>query len=197
MSRFLESIKLHDGVFFRLDAHQQRVNVALAAFYPLSSIHLDVLLANSDFPVVGLYKCRVVYDSDVRLVEYVPYQLPAIKALQIVDAEIDTLPYKLLDRTAYNTAFAQRKACDDVLIVKNGLLTDTSYCNIAVFDGENWLTPRLPLLYGVNRAGLIRDSKLKETDIFVEQLKTFQSLRLFNAMIEFGELELPVSAISF
>lgn len=197
MSRFLESIKLHDGVFFRLDAHQQRVDIALAAFYPQSSINLESVLFNSDFPIDGLYKCRVVYDSDVRLVEYVPYQLPIIKTLQVVNAEIETLPYKLLERTAYNSAFAQRKSSDDVLIVKNGLLTDTSYCNVAVFDGENWLTPRLPLLYGVNRASLIHNSKLKEADIFVDQLKTFLSLRLFNAMIEFGELELPVSAISF
>ncbi|HEY6915657.1 MAG TPA: aminotransferase class IV, partial [Paludibacter sp.] len=79
--------------------------------------------------------------------------------------------------------------------VKNGLLTDTSYCNIALYDGQNWFTPRVPLLYGVNRAELLLEEKLIEKDIAVEELKSYEKIALFNAMIEFGEVVLDIDKI--
>lgn len=88
-----------------------------------------------------------------------------------------------------------RKNFDEVLLVKNGLLTDTVICNIAVFDGFNWLTPTTPLIYGVNRAQLLEDGKIIEKDIRLNELENFSRIRLFNAMIEFGKIELKISDI--
>ena len=196
MCRFVESIKLKDGVFYRLQLHQQRVNRAFEAFYPTRE-PIDVVetLFQTVFPQEGVYKCRLVYDSDLQSLDIAPYVRREIRSLKLVETTQESLPYKQEDRTEFNAAFAQRGGCDDVLLVKDGLLTDTSYCNIALYDGENWYTPRTPLLYGVNRMQLLSESKLMEKDIKASELMNFQYISLFNAMIEFGELQLDVSAI--
>ena len=196
MCRFVESIKLKDGVFYRLQLHQQRVNKAFEAFYPTEEpVNVVETLFQTVFPQEGLYKCRLVYDSDLQLLDIAPYVRREIRSLKMVETTQESMSYKPEDRTEFNAAFALRGGCDDVLLVKDGLLTDTSYCNIALYDGENWYTPRTPLLYGVNRMQLLSEGKLLEKDIKVSELMNFQYISLFNAMIEFGELQLDVSTI--
>ena len=196
MCRFIESIKLADGRFYRLELHQARVDKAFADFYPtIKPINLSEVLLKSNFPKSGTHKCRIVFDSDVQFLEYTPYVRREIKSLKLVETDMETLPYKIEDRTKLNIAFAKRKDCDDILMTKNGLLTDTSYSNIALFDGSKWVTPKFPLVYGTNRAYLLSDNKIIEKDINFLDLKNFTQIRLFNAMIEFGELELNISSI--
>jgi len=196
MCRFVESIKLKDGVFYRLKLHQERVNKAFAAHYPAEEpISIFENLNQLIVPQDGIYKCRMVYDEDVQLLEFVPYERREINSLKLVETNMESYAYKLEDRTGFNAAFALRGFCDDVLLVKNGLLTDTSYCNIALYDGENWFTPGIPLLYGVNRADLLSQEKLIEKDIAVSELKNYQKIALFNAMIEFGEMVLDIDKV--
>ena len=196
MCRFIESIKLADGKFYRLELHQARVDKAFADFYPtIKPINLSELLLKSNFPKSGTHKCRIVFDSDVQFLEYTPYVRREIKSLKLVETDMETLPYKIEDRNKLNIAFAKRKDCDDILMTKNGLLTDTSYSNIALFDGSKWVTPKFPLVYGTNRAYLLSDNKIIEKDINFSDLKNFTHIRLFNAMIEFGELELEINSI--
>jgi 4-amino-4-deoxychorismate lyase len=197
MCRFIESIKLQDGEFKRLELHQARIQKAFETFYPNEkAFDLAEFLSKSDFPTEkGIFKCRIVYDSEIRQLEFNPYVMKPINSLRLVETEIESLPYKPEDRSLYNAAFALRGDCDDVLLVKNGCLTDTSYCNIALFDGNNWFTPRIPLLYGVNRAELLNEGKLVEKDIKVQELKDCQQIALFNAMIEFGELVLEIDKV--
>jgi len=196
MCRFVESIKLKDGVFFRLKYHQERVNNAFDAFFPdEQAISVFETLNEYAIPGEGTYKCRIVYDSDVLSVEFAPYIRREIHTLKLVETELESSAFKSEDRAGFNAAFAQRGDCDDVLLVKNGLLTDSSYSNIALFDGKDWITPRLPLIYGVNRTELLETGKLLEKDIPVDNLKDFQQIALFNAMIEFGEIILDIDKI--
>lgn len=196
MCLFVESIKLEDGKFKRLEFHQARINCALKAIYPQKEIFsLADCLAAESFPHKGVFKCRVVYDTVVRKIEFVPYFMREIKSLLVIQTEIESLAYKLENRAVYNNAFNKRMNYDDVLLVKDGLITDTSYCNVAVFDGDKWYTPRLPLLYGVNRAQLISTGTIIEKDIKVDELLNYQSICLFNALIEFGTIVIDISAI--
>jgi len=196
MCRFVESIKLKDGVFFRLKYHQERVNNAFDAFFPdEQAISVFETLNEYAIPGEGTYKCRIVYDSDVLSVEFAPYIRREIHTLKLVETELESSAFKSEDRAGFNAAFAQRGDCDDVLLVKNGLLTDSSYSNIALFDGKDWFTPRLPLIYGVNRTELLEAGKLVEKDIPVDNLKDFRQIALFNAMIEFGEIILDIDKI--
>ena len=197
MSRFVESIKLNHGVFFRLKYHQERVNNAFATFYPAEEpINLVEVLNQSFVPQKGLFKCRIVYETEALRPEFIPYFRREIKTLKVVEMNIESKTYKPEDRTNYNNAFAKRENCDDVLILKNNLLTDSSYTNIAFFDGNKWFTPQNPLIYGVNRAELIESGKLTEKDISVSDLNEYQQIALFNAMIEFEEIVLDINSIS-
>ena len=66
----------------------------------------------------------------------------------VVDDAVD-YTYKSTDREGLNRLYARRDGADDVLIVKDGRLTDTSIGNVAFFrDGEKWYTPLLPLAQG-------------------------------------------------
>ena len=196
MSLLFESIKLQDGQFVRLSYHQERVNKAFAALFPDDEpISLFDALSRHILPANGVCKCRVVYDDIVQSVEFTPYVRREIRSLKLVETTVESCEYKLEERSAFKTAFDQRGDCDDVILVKNGLLSDTSYSNIALFDGQEWHTPRVPLLYGTNRAQLLADGEIVEKDIAVADLKKYSQIALFNAMVEFGEVGLDVDCI--
>ena len=196
MCRCIESIKLLDGRFYRTDRHQARINQAFEALWPgQKPFVLENILSETDFPLKGLYKCRMVYDAQIRQIEFTPYLRRDVKSLKIMEIELDTCRFKKENREELNRAFAQKGGCDDVLLIRNGLLTDTSYANIALFDGKVWHTPRLPLLYGTHRAELIENGKIIESDISKGDLPNFLHICLFNAMVEFGELVLSIDRI--
>jgi len=196
MCRFIESIQLNNGEFKRLELHQERIRKAMMDYYPTYRIiDLSESLYNTNFPIQGLYKCRVVYDSEIREIEYTSYLRREIHSLRLVETDMESHPYKMENRSELNAAFALRGECDDIILVKNGCLTDTSFTNIAFFDGVKWFTPRIPLIYGVNRAELIEQGVLTEKDISLSGLVNFYRVSLFNAMNEFGTIELDVSSI--
>jgi 4-amino-4-deoxychorismate lyase len=196
MCRFVESIQLKDGEFKRLELHQERIRKAMKDFYPTDKvIDLAEYLNHTSFPVEGIYKCRLVYDSGIRKIEFTPYIGRKIHSLRLVETEMDSTPYKKEDRAILNDAFNLRGDCDEIIMVKDGLLTDTSFSNIALFDGLNWVTPRIPLIYGVNRTYLLKIGILIEKDVTPSGLVNFSRVSLFNAMNEFGSIELDISAI--
>ena len=196
MCRFVESIQLNEGVFKRLDLHQERVCKAMKDFYPTKKvIELAEYMNQLSFPVEGVYKCRLVYDSVIRIIEFTPYIPRKIQTLRMVKTGMDSTPYKKEDRNLLNEAYALRGDCDDIIMLKDGLITDTSFTNIALFDGINWVTPRIPLIYGVNRKELLNTGVLTEKDITPKELMNFKLISLFNAMNEFGSIELDISAI--
>lgn len=196
MSLLFESIKLKDGQFYRLPYHQQRVDTAFATLFPGDEpISLYESLSSRILPAEGIYKCRIVYDDIVHSVEFTPYVRRDIRSLRLVATDMPSCAYKLEERSGFQQAFAQRGACDDVILVRDGLLTDSSYSNIALFDGTTWFTPSTPLLYGTNRAELLHEGRLTLRDIPAAELHHFTQICLFNAMVEFGELILPVAGI--
>ena len=198
MSRFIETIKLENGKFFRASFHRQRVESTFAAFFPgVQAFDPLEVLSEKDYPKTGLYKCRIEYGETPEIIEFVPYQSREIKSLKLVDAPVESTLFKSADRTRFNEAFAKRDECDDVLMVRDGFLTDTSYANVALWNGKEWLTPACPALFGTQRASLLAEGKITEADISVHDLPCFSRLRIFNAMVEFGEIDLPLSAIIF
>jgi len=196
MCRFIESIQLKDGEFKRLELHQERMRKAMLDYYPKDKI-IDLVesLRKIVFSTEGTFKCRIVYDFEIRKIEFIPYVRREIHSLRLVETDMEPRPYKLEDRTQLNAAYSLRGDCDEIILVKNGLLTDTSFSNIALFDGFQWFTPRIPLIYGVNRTQLVENEILIEKDIAVSELLNFQRVSLFNAMNEFGSIELDISSI--
>lgn len=185
---FLESIRLEDGVFPFLSYHQNRFDRTRKIFCPMEkSILLAEVLSVPQAYKQGLYKVRVEYSFDIVDVSYIPYVVRPVESLKLIDGNHIDYNYKYADRLAINELFAQRGACDDILMVKQGLLTDTSYANIILHDGQFWYTPATPIMQGTCRARLLEEGKIIPADIYVEHLKDFREIRLINAMMSFEE----------
>lgn len=198
MSLLLESIKLQDGEFRNLFYHEQRMNLSLKSLCGVEDhFNLEAFLDNMDAPKQGLYKCRIVYDDQSREVEFLPYQATAISRLRLLEHDRISYDNKYLDRKAINRLFDLRKDCDDILIAKRGLVTDTSYANIVFRRGKRWYTPWSALLKGTMRQNLLERNKVVEEEIRVEDLQSFESFKLINAMLEFDSPELDISGIVF
>jgi len=196
MSRFIESIKLVDGQFLRLTLHQARVNIVFEQlFNSTKPFDLVELLEKENYPKQGIFKCRIVFDNSVQLIEFVPYIRRKIKTLKLIETHIEPTHYKSVEREKINAAFAQKGDCDDIIMVNNGFLSDASYSNIALWDGKNWHTPTLPVIYGTQRMALLESGKISERPIRKDDLPAYKRIRLFNALIEFGEIELDFKSI--
>ena len=201
MCRLLESIRYENGSFDLMPFHRQRMQRARQQLFGITGgMELENILrqAAREQPerTTGLYKCRVVYDRVVREIRFLPYTFPQIRSLQLVeDNNIDyTLKYE--DRSALNRLFLQRGTADDVLIVKKGLVTDTSFCNVLFFNGTSWLTPERPLLAGTRRAALLAGERVRTAVIRPSDLHYFSKVRLVNAMVRFEDkLDIPVKKI--
>jgi len=197
--KLLETIRFDNSRFDNLAYHQQRMNRSRKVLLGREDeIDLKEYFYNSSFQsALGsaiptpnehrLFKCRLVYSTTIEKVEFFPYHLPKIHSLRLViDDEID-YSHKYIDRQAIEKLLAKKDDCDDILIVKNGLITDTSFANILFFNGKEWITPAFPLLKGTRRAQLLDEEKIRTADIHIEDLKYFKKARLVNAMIRFED----------
>ncbi|MCB0567974.1 MAG: aminotransferase class IV [Phaeodactylibacter sp.] len=183
----LETIRCEDGSLQNLERHQERMNRSCHALFGVSP---DVNLQHLPVPpeaAKGLFKCRVLYDIQIRNLEFTPYAIRPVKKLRLVQADALQYNHKYADRTHIQELFGQRGQADDVLMVINGLLTDTSYANVALFDGVDWFTPATPLLAGTRRAALLDAKKLILADIPPHRLPEFREIRLINAMMGLEE----------
>ena len=196
MSLLLESIKYIDGEFRNLFYHERRMNRALK-FLCGAQEHFDLenFFRSLDLPPRGLYKCHMVYDEVSKDVVFIPYEFRAVHSLRVVEHDRVSYEFKYADRKLLNRLYELRKDCDDVLIVKRGYVTDSSYANVVFRRGKNWYTPWSALLKGTMRANLIERNLVQEEDIRIEDIKTFDSFKLINAMWEFDGPELDISKI--
>ena len=143
-----------------------------------------------DAPPKGIYRCRILYDKYIHSIEYIPYHPKEIHTLKIIPSTID-YEYKYANRKALNTLLQQQKGIDDIIIEKEGYLTDTTIANIAFYDGTQWVTPSKPLLEGTMRAKLIDKGFLLKKEIKKEDLTHYTQVALMNAMIGFKILNTP------
>jgi len=67
-------------------------------------------------------------------------------------------------------------------MTRKGYITDTSYCNIILFDGVQWVTPAQPLFEGVQRQFLLDQKTIVSQQIHTSELYNFQSFMLVNVM---------------
>lgn len=180
--KYFETIKCDDFEVFNLEYHNKRV---------ANTIGLNVNLQEYIYPISDeLLRCKVIYDeSGIIDVLYYPYKKREIKNFKIIfEDEID-YSKKYLDRENLDKLFEKRGSCDEIIIVKNGIVTDTSIANIAIFYENLWITSTNCLLNGTTKARLIEEKRLIQKDITLEMLKKSSRIALMNAMIGFDEIE--------
>lgn len=195
MYRLIESICVREGNFQRLPLHEARINRTLAALQLERRWVLNEALAKVHLPPSGLFKCRVVYTADDAKVELQPYTICAITSLKMVEANDLEYQHKWENRGRLYALWQQRGFCDDVLIIKNGMVTDTFYANVVFRKGEQWFTPDTFLLQGTMRQALLATGKISETKIRATDLHQFDTFKPINALMEWNAPESHVSNI--
>jgi 4-amino-4-deoxychorismate lyase len=180
----LETIKINHGQPQFLNYHQQRFDHARRSLYQCHD-HINLADLLQDIPTDGIYRCRIIYRQQVERIEYLPYQPRYLSRFKlIIDDEID-YSYKWLQQDRLQQLFKLRAAADDIIIIKQGKVTDTSIANIAFFNQDHWITPKSPLLHGTTRQRLLQEGTMKERDIPMAEVAKFSKIALLNAMLGF------------
>jgi 4-amino-4-deoxychorismate lyase len=177
-----ETIKIEEGNIFNIKWHNKRFNKSRQQLFAHST-ELNLLDYIKDSPTSGLYRCKIIYEKEIESIDYFPYKPKTFRSFKIVSSNLD-YGLKYLDRSELDAL--KTKKGDDIIIEKDGLLTDSSIANIAVFDGKQWLTPEYPLLEGTTRARLLEEKFLNLHRVKKENLKDYSHFALMNSMIGFS-----------
>lgn len=185
--RLLETIFIQDGIIQNIIYHNQRFNKTQRHFWP-SSKPID-LYEHILIPVehkYGSVRCRVLYSAEIEEIQFLKYEPKPINTLKIVETSLD-YQHKFEDRSLINKLLAENSNFDDILMVKNGFITDTSYANIVLKKDNEFYTPKKPMLNGTKRQHLIDEDILIEKNIKPSDLIRFSHFAIINA---FNDLDL-------
>ncbi len=189
MSQFFETIKCKEGKLHNLSRHQARFNYTRKVYLGLSTeINLAEIIAIPEACKTGLFRCRILYSEKIEKTEFIPHAYQKIQSLKLVEDHAIHYPYKFADRRRMDQLFGMREDCDDIIIVKNNRITDSSRANVVFYDGREWWTPDTPLLPGTQRARLIDEGKIRVCPIAVSDLRHFEKAGLINAMQSLKEM---------
>lgn len=202
MSSYLETFLVAHRRLVRESEHRLRLARTLRCSPDSPAVSRLLALAAHEAhqaPDVPRLRGRLVYnlhgEADFSLLPYAPRRIETLRLVH--DDHID-YALKRTDRSALDACFARRRGADDVIIVRRGLLTDTTVANLALFDPHTarWYTPAVPLLAGTHRSALLSAGVLTpHPNLTPESLVRFTRLRLFNALLGWGECELPLAAV--
>ncbi|OYU65610.1 MAG: chorismate-binding protein [Cytophagaceae bacterium BCCC1] len=189
MYQFFESIKLQDGKMHLLDLHSERLNRTRNAFFEnIKDINLEKELMIPCEKKNGLYKVKVVYAKYLESVTIDSYIIKVHHKIKLLEKPNIKYDFKFLDRKILDEDFYQNADFDDVIFLKNGILTDATYSNLVFFDGNTWFTPENYLLNGVRRKALLDSGIITEKKILKDDIQCFQKIAFINAMRDFEKM---------
>lgn len=199
MSLLVETIKVENGMLLNISFHNERMIRSIYEIFGLrNEADLEKIINIPAFARKGVYKCRVEYDDKTTKIEFLPYIIKSVRSLKLIMDDNINYPFKYIKRDNIQRLMEMRGECDDILIIKKGMVTDSSYANVVFRDiNGNWVTPSTYLLHGTRRASLLQRGLIKETIITYRDLNKYAEVKLINAMIGFEDTEgIPVTNIT-
>jgi len=195
MLKFIETLRIENGIIHNLDYHNARLNLTRRQNFN-SKDKIDLKdFADAFQDIKGRMKCRVLYSENDYEVSYEMYKRRSINTIKLVFDDKISYEFKSENRSDLNDLYVQKENCDEILIVKNGFITDTSYTNAAFFDGARWFTPENPLLAGTKRQELLDKQIIIPQKIKVKDLSDYQRISLINSMLDLGEIMIDIGNI--
>ncbi len=198
MSLLVETIRISYGKVQNIAWHNKRYNAAQKAIFGnITGIGLEEhIQCPEEYISMPDVKCRVLYSEQIEKTEFIVYKKRVIRSLKLVYDDSVSYGHKFTDRQMINRLFKKRGNCDDIIIVKNGALTDASSCNLVFHRGNEMYTPATPLLPGTTRARLLHEGKIRPSLITVDDIRSFDHCSLINAFLEPGDIVVDVQNIS-
>lgn len=182
--QFSEAIKIKDGVIYNLPYHQARIDRTLTKFDGLKIDLVSTLAGITDDFNNGLFKCRLIYGkAGVENIEFIPYSPRRITTVRPITADNIEYGYKYTDRAHLNELLEQ-SGCDDIIIVKNGLVTDAFAANLIFESPDGLFTPDTYLLPGTKRQYLLDMGIIRQKRITVADIKFYDRIRFISVMID-------------
>lgn len=196
MSLF-ETIQIKNGIPQRLEYHNERMNRSRNDLFCLSEeIYLENLIIVPQKFSKGIVKCRVEYAEQIEKVEFKDYHPQQHDAFYLVDSSID-YAHKYTDRKDFKKLKYSLPLSSEIIIIKDGFITDTSYSNL-IFKNKKgkWCTPETFLLKGTQREYLLDERIIFERTISKYDLQNFSHFMMINAMLDIKEARaIPIDRI--
>ncbi|MCK3658051.1 hypothetical protein A4G18_04830 [Pasteurellaceae bacterium Pebbles2] len=189
-----ETICIEQGEIKNIHLHQQRYERTLQQFYvdknhqSAVKIHdlFESIKKTNEFSTAvlthKLIRCRVGYNHQTLEINFFPYERKSYQRFQPVICDQINYALKFQNRRLLNELLTQKGNADEIIIIKQGKVSDCSIGNLIFRQGSQWFTPNTPLLKGTQREHLLQIGKIKEKTIFAEDIHQFDEIRLINAM---------------
>jgi 4-amino-4-deoxychorismate lyase len=178
-----ETILIEDYKPLHVKYHNERFWLTCKELY---GVDCDLDLGSIIKPTIANCKCKIVYDGYSFNVQYTSLPLGRkFENFKVVSITQD-YTYKCLKRDWLDSL---RGSADEAILIKDGLLKDTTIANIALKIDGKWLTPKEPLLRGTTRQRLLDEGKIIPANLRVEDLKNSQNFAIMNALLGFLELK--------
>lgn len=196
MCLLTESIRVENRKLCNIKYHQRRFEKARRELLGLNDgLQLSEAIKIPNDISSATYKCRIVYKEKIESVEFTLYDKRLPNTIKLVtDDQID-YTYKYNNRERLKSLVENSNA-DEIVIVKNGFVTDTSRSNIVLSKGSRFVTPTTFLLEGTMRNFLLEEKIIVEEEVKAENLFEYDYLYLINAMLDLNNQPgFPVSKI--
>ena len=186
MCLLLETIKVFDGQLQNLEYHNRRFNFSRKEQFGLDADRdLGQLIRVPEALGPGVFRCRVLYQEEIEEIQFVEHSEIRVESLKLVPFDDIEYSLKYADRELLMELYSRRGDCDEILIVKQDFITDTSISNI-VFRKEDgsWITPDTYLLKGTMRTFLIESGRISEECVRLSDLRRYNAARMINCMMD-------------
>lgn len=191
--QLFETIAIIDGKVQNLSYHQARYERGMAYLQQLKPKLLLETMSLADLIQVpeslqqGVVRCRIDYDYCLFDVVFSPYQAKQIQRFKMIEVDDIEYTHKFSDRTIFEQLQQEKGLADEIIIVKNGLITDCTIGNLLFLKHQQWFTPKQPLLAGTQRAKLLDDGFIQLEDIGIQELFSYEKIMMVNALNPFDE----------
>lgn len=187
-------LQLPDGSIWLEDLHRERLGKS-ARYFGFKTGNFQNPLQKGILPgETGFARLRLTNAPDGEMT-WERFPLPGDpRKGNVWKVAVDRIPtegkeewrrHKTTCRMHYDTALERRPNADDVLLYDTqGRLLESCKANLVLEDAQGWWTPpaSLPLLPGTMRERLLRDGRIKEKELRIEDLREARSLWLVNSL---------------
>lgn len=180
---FFETIRVEDGIVCAPERHLERMRATCInnwGHFRHTCIFNELIIPKAFSGVLA--KLNIYYnETELEFVFslYNPRKIETIKLVE-VPARFE-YHFKYTERSILNNLLNQ-SGTDEIIIVQQGLITDSSKANIIFEKDGNLFTPESFLLNGTMRQYLLEAGEITEMSIGLEELYQFEAMYFVNAM---------------
>lgn len=194
--KFIETIRVINGNIQNLPYHEKRIVKTCDNFKFSFDFNIFKNITISPLLLDEELRLRIIYSENYVKYDLTVYKRRIIKSLKIVENNNIEYNYKFENRAELNCLVKNNGEHDDILIVKNGFVTDTSFSNIVLVDNNNKLiTPSTYLLNGIMRQKLINEKIIFEEKVTINDLGKYKGIFLINSMNNIQDNKLLIKYI--